>query len=48
MHLSELLIIYLAVQNAIKIPKYTVHKITFCIELKRKKKKRAKGVMRKA
>lgn len=31
-HLSELPIIYLAFQNVIKIPKYMVHKITFCLE----------------
>lgn len=35
MHLSEPLIIFLALQNVIKIPKYMVHKIAFCIEQKR-------------
>lgn len=38
MHVSELLSIYLDLQNVIKIPKYMVHKITFCIEFKRNKK----------
>jgi len=36
--LSEPLRIYLALQNIIKMPKYMVHKITFCIELERNKK----------
>lgn len=47
MHLSKLLIISLVLQNVIKIPKYMVHKIAFCIELMRNKKK-AKREMRRA
>lgn len=37
MHLSKLIIIYLALQNIIKVPKYMMHKITFCTELERNK-----------
>lgn len=46
MYLCKLLIISLVLQNIIKIPKYMVHKIAFCIELMRNKK--AKRLMIKA